>query len=82
VLRTCTGDPVGLDPAYTLTVTFAASPGAAPATPENVGVAVATVPPAVGWVSVGAGAVVSTVNVVGALVPVLPALSLCSALAV
>jgi len=84
-LSVCRGVPLALDPEYTFTVTVAESPGALPATPEKVGVAVDTVAPFAGWVSVTVGGVVSgtlTVNVFAELKPVLPAASPCCARAV
>src|SRR5215203_4924551 len=78
----CSGDPDADGPAYTRTATTAPSPGAAPAAPENAGRESFVAVPAAGCDRVTPGAAVSTENVEGELVPVLPALSLCSARAV
>jgi hypothetical protein len=75
-VRVCTGVPDADAPGYTLIVTGVESPDAVPAEPENVGVLLLTVDPLAGLVKVTIGAVVSTVKVVGVLVPVLPAASL------
>lgn len=58
-LSVCSGLPVALVPAYTLTVTLAVSPTALPALPPNVGSVVASVALLAGCVSVTFGAVVS-----------------------
>ena len=57
------GEPLVSVPAYTLTVTVARSPGAAPAPPLNVGLASPVTAPSAGLVSVTDGTVVSTVHV-------------------
>jgi len=81
-LNVRTGEPDGLVPLNTVTVTVDESPGAEPADPLSGGDEVLTVLPFRGWASVGAGATVSTVNVDAPLEPVLPAASACSARAV
>src|SRR5215208_562956 len=77
----CTGGPTADEPAKTRTVTIPGSPGAVPATPENVGVESLVVLPSAGVVTETLGGVVSTTNVFGLLRPVLVP-SLCSARAV
>jgi hypothetical protein len=64
------------------TVTDALSPVRLPAAPLYVGVVSLVRVPSAGRVSVTTGAVVSTTNVFAALVPLLPAASLCVAWAV
>ena len=81
-VRVSTGGAETLDPAYTLIVTLGESPGTVPAVPEKLGLLLFVVLPLVGWLTVMIGAVVSTVNVLGVLLPRFPAASLCCAWAV
>src|SRR5204863_388733 len=70
---TCSGVPLALEPAYTLTVTVVESPLSVPATPLNEGVWVERLAPLAGEVNDTSGAVVSIVQValagVGSTVP-------------
>ena len=55
-----TGDPVGVGPLYTFTVTLGVSPTSDPATPESGGVEILVAEPFAGDVRVTAGGRVST----------------------
>src|SRR5215207_6251125 len=74
-----TGDPDVPVPAQTFTVTSLESPAAVPAAPDRTGVGSVVSAPSAGLVTVTTGAVVSTVKLRAALVPLLPASSACSA---
>jgi hypothetical protein len=78
-LSVCTGVPVGVDPANTFTVTVAESPVALPAAPASEGVLSFVRLPALGVVTVTAGAAVSTTKVVPEVDAELPTSSACTA---